>query len=144
MSVFDDNLNTERIDKESDKLILQNYKVSNSGSSLIPKVGTFGMDKELRPSYITTHRSRQNRTSKIPQGIFREESSIFNMFNSYVCKLSEDEQRAAYNIYVNAIRDMGLRCLVYNQKRYYQINRETKRKVAYILFKNINNTNNDK
>ena len=48
MSVFDNHLERNTLSKESDKLILANYRISNSGSTLIPKKGTFALSREVR------------------------------------------------------------------------------------------------
>ena len=133
MGVFDNHLNSERIDKESDKLIRKNYKISNSGATLIPKDALESSKNEYYYLYNRIH--RKNKIKRIPAGVFKEEDSIFKMFLS---NLTTEQVEKLYPIYVNIIRDMKLPCLVYNGKRFYQINRDGKRKVAHELFKNKN------
>ena len=45
MSVFDNHLDHKVIDKDNDRMILEHYKISNSGATLIPKKGTFMLSK---------------------------------------------------------------------------------------------------
>lgn len=129
MSVFDNHLDRDIIDRDTDKMILEQYKISNSGATLIPKKGTFALTKEQKGMF-----RRQPKLSPLPEGTFREESSIFKMFSSRIWKLSVEDQHAAYDTYVEIVRSMNLPCLVYNQKRYYNVNREIKRKIAHQLF----------
>ena len=135
MGVFDNHLNSERIDKESDKLIRKNYRISNSGATLIPKSALESSETEYDRFYGYGRIRRKNKVNKIPAGTFKEEDSIFKMFLS---NLTTEQVEKLYPIYINVIRDMKLPCLVYNQKRYYQINREGKRKIAHEIFKHKN------
>lgn len=120
MSVFDNHLENSTLNKESDNLILANYRISNSGATLIPKKGTFALTKKERRSV------RISKTSKIPVGTFKEEHSIFR---SMYGKLCEEGSAYTYHIFEEVIRGMNLPCLVYNAKRYYQVNRDVKRKI---------------
>lgn len=128
MSLFDNHLDSAQMQSDTDKIILAKYKISNSGATLIPKEGTFMLTKEhmkhLRP-----------RLSPIPKGTFREEHSIFQgMYGN----MNHLDASYLYPIFEEIIRGMGLPCLVYNSKRYYQANREVKRQITYNIHKRIN------
>lgn len=125
MSVFDDHLNPTTIDEENDKLILQHYKISNSGATLIPKEGLFAFSKAQKHRYGI----RKN-AAKLPPRTFREESSIFRSL-----PLGPNKTREIFEKYVSIIRSMNLPCLVYNGKRYYQVNREVKSQIAHKIMK---------
>lgn len=121
MSVFDNQLDPNQLQKEQDKLILANYKISNSGNTLIPRKGSFGMDPEIRAML------RRKITSKIPSGTFKEEHSIFrSIYGS-----SKNASTEIVGAFENVIRGMNLPLLIYNNKRYYQINRDGKRFIAH-------------
>ena len=127
MSIFNDHLNESVLNKETDKLILEKYKISNSGNTLIPKEGTFAIPKEHKK--ILFNRGRL-KTSKIPEGTFKEERSIFRSMYGGV---SEKDFKKIYPVFKKVIGEMGLKLLVYNNKNYYSINREVKRKIAYVI-----------
>ena len=103
---------------DEDKLILEHYKISNSGSSLIPRVGTFGIDPKIKRELGI------RRTEKLPTGVLREESSIFKMLYNDV-----KGSQVFYETYQEVIRGMKLEFLCYNQKRYYLVNRDIKRQI---------------
>lgn len=130
MSVFDNHLERNTLNKESDKLILANYRISNSGSTLIPKQGTFAVSKKDKRSVGI------KKTSKVPAGTFKEEHSIFR---SMYGKLHGEDSTHTYPIFEEVIRGMNLPCLVYNSKRYYQVNREVKRSIYIAVYIRINN-----
>ena len=124
MSVFDNQLDPNQLQKEQDKLILANYKISNSGNTLIPRKGSFGMDPEVRAVL-----SRKI-ASKIPAGTFKEEHSIFrSIYGS-----SKNASTEIVGVFENVIREMNLPLLIYNNKRYYQINRDGKRFIAHQMY----------
>ena len=129
MSVFDNHLERNTLNKESDKLILVNYKISNSGATLIPKRGTFALSREVRRTI------RISKTDKIPTGTFKEEHSIFR---SMYGKLHEEDGARTYPIFEEVLRNMNLPCLVYNSKRYYQVNRSVKRTIYTAIYNRIN------
>ena len=131
MSIFNDHLNESVLNKETDKLILEKYKISNSGNTLIPKKGTFAISKEHKKLF-----SRRNpKTSKIPMGTFKEERSIFR---SMYGGISEEDFKKIYPVFKKIIGEMGLKLLVYNNKNYYSVNREVKRKISYIIKQSFN------
>jgi len=130
MSVFDNHLEQNTLSKESDKLILANYRISNSGSTLIPKKGTFALPREVRRAV------RISKTDKIPAGTFKEERSIFR---SMYGGLRGEDGTHVYPVFEEVIRGMCLPCLVYNSKRYYQVNREIKRTIYTAIYNRINN-----
>ncbi len=130
MSLFDNHLERNTLSKESDKLILANYRISNSGATLIPKQGTFALSKKEKRSV------RILKTSKIPAGTFKEERSIFR---SMYGKLQGEDSTYTYPIFEEVIRDMNLPCLVYNSKRYYQVNRDVKKSIYTAIYNKINN-----
>ena len=47
--------------------------------------------------------------------------------------LSKEDSELIYPIFENIIRDMNLNFLIYNDKRYYSINREIKRKISHVI-----------
>ena len=125
MSVFDDHLNEDQLRSNDDKLILENYKISNSGHTLIPKEGRFALTKEQKKFFRSP-----SRTDKLPARTFREEHSVFcSMYGG----VKDEENNTIKNMeylypkFQEIIRGMGLPCLVYNKKRYYQVNRDVKR-----------------
>lgn len=126
MSVFDNHLDSSRLQSDADKMILINYRISNSGNTLIPKKGSFMIPDEMRP--------RRMRTSKIPAGTFKEERSIFR---SMYGALMENEVELVYPVFENTLRGLNLPCLIYNSKRYYQINRDVKRHIAHQIHKEL-------
>jgi hypothetical protein len=128
MSVFDNHLNSDQMRNDEDKIILANYKISNSGATLIPRKGLFALTPQQKRMF-------SHKTSKIPEGTFREERSIFQgMYGN----MNDTDAGYLYPIFEEIIRGMGLPCLVYNKKRYYQANREVKRQIAYNIHKRIN------
>ena len=134
MSVFDNHLERNTLSKESDELILANYKISNSGATLIPKKGTFAVSKKDKRSIGI------KKTWKIPAGTFKEEHSIFK---SMYGKLHGEDSIHTYPIFEEVIRGMNLPCLVYNSKRYYQVNRDIKRNIYTIIYNKIKITEHD-
>lgn len=129
MSVFDNHLNSDQMRNDEDKIILANYKISNSGATLIPRKGTFA---------LTTWQKRtlSRKTSKIPEGTFKEEHSVFR---SMYGGLNENESSQVYPVFEEILRGMNLPCLIYNSKRYYQVNREIKRQIAHQIQNRTNN-----
>ena len=113
---------------DEDKLILEHYKISNTGSSLIPKKGLFGVDRNLKRELGIV------RTEKLPAGVLREESSIFKMLYNDV-----KGNQAFYETYQEVIREMHLEFLCYNQKFYYLVNRDIKRQIKTLVNKQIAN-----
>jgi len=125
MSLFDNHLNENTLNKESDRLVLENYKISNSGNTLIPKVGFFKFSASEKRKLF-----RSPKAQRIPAGTFKEERSIFR---SMYGGLSKEDSEMIYPIFENIIRDMNLNFLIYNDKRYYSINREIKRKISHVI-----------
>ena len=129
MSVFDNHLDSAQLRSDADKIILVNYKISNSGATLIPRKGMFALTPQQKRMFY-------RKTSKIPEGTFKEEHSIFkSMYGS----MNDTDAGYLYPIFEEILRGMNLPCLVYNQKRYYQANRETKRQIASKIHHRINN-----
>ena len=129
MSVFDNHLDQNTMDRDADKMILANYKISNSGSTLIPKIGNFGLTPQQKKSL-----RRGRKTEKIPAGTFKEEHSVFrSMYGS----LKGEDVDKVYPVFEGILRGMNLPCLVYNSKRYYRVNRDIKRQIAYQVHKEI-------
>ena len=126
MSIFDNHLDHKAIDKDNDRMILEHYKISNSGATLIPKKGTFMLTKAQKNLF-----RRQPKLSPIPEGTFKEEHSIFR---SMYGNLNE-----IYSSFEEVLRGMNLPCLIYNNKRYYQVNREIKRQIAHQILQNRTN-----
>lgn len=131
MSVFDNHLDHKVIDKDNDRMILEHYKISNSGATLIPKKGTFMLSKAQKNLL-----RRQPKLSPIPEGTFKEEHSVFR---SMYGGLNENESSQVYPVFEEILRGMNLPCLIYNNKRYYQVNREIKRQIAHQIQNRINN-----
>ena len=128
MSIFDDRLNPDHLKADDDKIILEHYKVSNSGATLIPRKGLFALTPQQKRMF-------SRKTSKIPEGTFREERSIFQgMYGG----MNDTDAGYLYPIFEEIIRRMNLPCLIYNNKRYYQANRDVKRQIAYTIHKRIN------
>lgn len=121
MSIFNDHLNPDQMRSDEDKIILEKYKVSNSGNTLIPR-------KEEYIDWRDPWRSVK-KAEKLPSGTFKEEKSIFKSMSIY-SSLTESDRKKIYPKYEEFIRGMGLPCLMYNKKRYYQINREVKRRIV--------------
>lgn len=123
MSIFNDHLNPDQMRSDEDKIILEKYKVSNSGNTLIPR-------KEEHIDWIDWVKQWRyaKKAEKLPPGTFKEEKSIFKSMSIY-SSLTESDRKRIYPKYEEFIRGMGLPCLVYNKKRYYQINREVKRRI---------------
>ena len=130
MSVFDNHLNEDQLRSDADKMILENYRISNSGHTLIPKEGRFALTKDQKK-----HLWQPGRTDKLPTRTFREEKSVFS---SMYGKLNHYEYSKLYPKFQNIIRGMGLPCLVYNKKRYYQVNRDVKRQIAAKIHSELN------
>lgn len=128
MSVFDNHLDHKVIGKDNDRLILEHYKISNSGNTLIPRKGMFALTTWQKKIF-------RHKTDKIPTGTFKEERSIFR---SIPWKLPLNDIESIYPIFEEILHGMNLPCLIYNNKRYYQVNREIKRQIVY----KIHNTNN--
>lgn len=124
MSVFDNHLDHKTIDKDNDRMILEHYKISNSGNTLIPRKGMFALTTQQKKMF-------RHKTDKIPAGTFKEEHSIFR---SMYGNLNE-----IYPVFEEIIRGMNLPCLIYNSKRYYQINRGIKHQIAHQIFQNRTN-----
>ena len=137
MSIFDDYSSVANIKKDVDKMILTKYRISNSGNSLIPKKGIFGTTLDQRKRYFV-------RTPKLPDGVLREEKSVFmSMYGKLVNahnKLSDEALNNLYNNFVNTIRSMDIPMIIYNGKRYYQANRDVKHQI----FTNIHKSLSDK
>jgi len=129
MSVFDDHLDSAQMRADEDKIILANYKISNSGSTLIPKTGIFSLTSQQKKLLRRGHK-----TEKIPAGTFKEEHSVFR---SMYGNLKGEDVDKVYPVFEGILRGMNLSCLVYNRKRYYQVNREVKRQIAYQVHKEI-------
>ena len=130
MSVFDDHLNEDQLRSNDDKLILENYKISNSGHTLIPKEGRFALTKEQKKFF-----RNPSRTDKLPTRTFREEHSVFcSMYG----KLDHYEYSKLYPKFQEIIRGMSLPCLIYNKKRYYQVNRDVKRVIYSKIHAELN------
>lgn len=125
MSLFDNHLNENTLNKESDRLVLESYKISNSGNTLIPKIGFFKFSTSEKRKLF-----RLPKAQRIPAGTFKEERSIFR---SMYGGLSKEDSEVIYPIFENIIRDMNLNFLIYNNKRYYSINREIKRKISHVI-----------
>ena len=132
MSVFDNHLDQNVMDRDNDRMILEQYKISNSGNTLIPKKGSFGLstaDKKW------LYRRGHGRTDKLPSGTFKEERSVFrSMYGS----MPSIDAGYLYPIFEEIIRDMNLPCLVYNNKRYYNVNREVKRQISHKIHNRFN------
>ena len=129
MSVFDNHLDRNVIDKDNDKMILEHYKISNSGNTLIPRKGMFALTIQQKKMF-------RHKTDKIPAGTFKEEHSVFrSMYGS----LNENESSRVYPVFEEILRGMNLPCLIYNSKRYYQVNREIKRQIAHQIQNRTNN-----
>ena len=130
MSVFNNHLDSNVINRDSDKMILEHYRISNSGSTLIPITGSYLAKK------IT--RGRTSKTEKIPQGTFKEERSIFrSMYGGIASKETKETIDKIYQVFKGIILEMHLPCLIYNQKCYYQVNREIKRRIDYQIHKEV-------
>jgi hypothetical protein len=127
MSVFDNHLDPKQLQAESDKMILKNYKISNSGSTLIPREGSFALTPRQKKLFWGA-----KKTTKIPTGTFKEEHSIFRSMYGDVPGM---DTYHLYPVFEETIRGLELPCLVYNQKRYYQVNRDVKKKISTILYK---------
>jgi len=131
MSVFDNHLDSDQMRNDEDKIILANYKISNSGATLIPKKGTFMLTKAQKNIL-----RRRPKLSPIPEGTFKEEHSVFrSMYGS----LNKNETSQVYPVFEEILRGMNLPCLIYNNKRYYQVNREIKRQIAHQIQNRTNN-----
>ena len=125
MSLFDNQLNENTLNKESNRLILESYKISNSGNTLIPKIGFFKFSTSEKRKLF-----RSPKAQRIPAGTFKEERSIFR---SMYGGLNKEDSEVIYPIFENIIRDINLNFLIYNNKRYYSINREIKRKISHVI-----------
>ena len=126
MSVFDNHLDHNTINKDNDRMILEHYKISRSGATLIPKKGTFRLTKAEKN--LLHHRPK---LSPIPEGTFKEEHSIFRSMYGNISEI--------YPVFEVVLRGMNLHCLIYNNKRYYQVNREIKRQIAHQIFQSRTN-----
>lgn len=129
MSVFDGHLDSAQMRADEDKIILANYKISNSGSTLIPKTGIFSLTSRQKKLL-----RRGRKTEKIPAGTFKEEHSVFR---SMYGNLKGEDVDKVYPVFEGILRGMNLPCLVYNHKRYYRVNRDIKRQIAYQVHKEI-------
>ena len=109
MSIFNDITDPVTMQHDQDKLILLKYRVSNSGHTLIP---------------------REKRDNDAPSRTFRDEKSIFASIKGF---LSHVDYSKSYPVFINIIGKMNLPCLIYNRKRYYQVNRDVKRKIVLIM-----------
>lgn len=111
MSVFDDHSSSAVLSSFEDKQILELFKISNSGSSLIPRKGIWGSPNELRHSSF--------RLPKLPPGVYHREDSLFKIiFGSHQCD---------YNKYLEVVRSSGLKMMTYRGKYFYVVNRDQKR-----------------
>lgn len=136
MSIFSDQLDKSILDKETDKLILEKYKISNSGHTLIPKEGRFALTKE-RKKFLRS----PSRTDKLPTRTFREEHSVFCSIYGGIKDVENNtikNMEYLYPKFQEIIRGMGLPCLIYNKKRYYQVNREVKRAIYSKIHAELN------
>ena len=142
MSIFGDNTSEQTLQKEGDRLVRENYRVSASGKTLIPilksKDGLWGVVRWSKPG----KNPLPYKKGPIDQtGCYHEENSILNMFaQSHFNgnKSYAEMYDKVYNLFIPIIRGMGLSCIVYNQKRYYCINRAQKKVLFAELCKVIN------
>jgi hypothetical protein len=137
MSIFDDYSSATNIKKDADKMILTKYRISNSGNSLIPKKGSFAFSSSERKQYFS-----RIKLSKLPDGVLREEKSVFmSMYGKLVNthdKLSDEALNNLYDNFVNVIRSMNIPMIIYNGKRYYQANRDVKHRIFTNIHKSLN------
>ena len=136
MSIFDNHADVNVLNKEGDKIIREFYRISNSGSSLIPKKGLWALKSRKYPSFGSFH------APKLPEGVLREESSIFNslyglLIKYNICSVNSDKTQA-YDVFKDVIRNAGLQIMIYNNKRYYSANRDAKNRIMMQMKKIFN------
>ena len=138
MSIFDDHADVNVLNKDGDKIIRDFYRISNSGSSLIPKKGLWALGSQKYPGWG----SFRHNTPKLPEGVLREESSVFNslyglLIKHNICDINSDKTHA-YEVFKDVIRNAGLQIMIYNNKRYYSVNRDVKNRIMMQMKKIFN------
>jgi len=111
MSVFDDHSSSEVLSSFEDKQILELFKISNSGSSLIPRKGIWGLPSGVRRGSFNL--------PKLPPGVYHREDSLG--------KIIFGSTSFDFNKYVEVIRNSGLEMMTYRGRYFYVINRDQKR-----------------
>ena len=125
MSIFDDHSSSATLSSFEDKKILEMFKVSNSGASLIPKkdMWRFANRKSVFPGNVFPGNSYRPgvKLPPLPSGVYHSEQSLY--------KIIFGSHQYDYNKYVDVVRTSGLEMMTYRGKYFYVCNRDQKRAI---------------